>query len=583
MTPSAEQPLNAWGKRGTTFAWIATVLLVLPALRAGFLMDDFLQRLVLNRDVPELGLGATTLYDFTGGNFNAQDWLARGFMPWFTDPHFAIRFFRPLGSLAIAFEHELSGGAALPAHVFGALLFLAVTAVAFALFRAVLAPNRAGLAAFLFAMASGHSVNLTWVAGRHVVVGGLFGALAVYLHVRSAQRSAPRRFSWLAALCLALSALASETWLAAAAMLVAYELFMTSDGPQRRLLRAAPWALAALAYVLAYSLAGYGVKHSGLYISPFAAPGAFLVAACTRWPTLLGELAFAVPASLWGAAVQGRPVLALIGALTSGLVVFLGWRGAANDAERRKVAWLAGSALLGALPMVGGVPDGRTLLLPLLASMPLVATAIDTAWSSASRPRWVWRVAGAALLFMHVVFAGGVRLAATELMVQVSRKQRALAQGADFARCDAGSPLFVVSGADPTLSLFGGSLLRYYREDLARSHPTLAVLSMAPARVHLERPSSPSLLLSLVHRRHPATMFERLFRDTPLAADAHVAFPSFAATVREVTDGLPSSVAFDLPQNACLLTLEHGALVGRPLPPVGSTRDVPHEPGPLGL
>ncbi len=585
MTRAADQPLNVWGKRGVSFAWLATVLLVLPALRTGFVMDDFLQRLVLSQRVPELGLGPATLYDFTGGNFRAEDWLARGFVPWFTDPHFAIRFFRPLGSLAVALDQALFGGSALAAHLFGAVLFMAVTAVAFALFRAVLAPNRAGLAALVFALASGHSVNLTWVAGRHVVVGGLFGALAVYLHVQSAERRAASSLSWLAALCLALSALASETCLAAVAMLVAYELFATERPWRTRALRALPWIAAACAYLLAYALAGYGVKHSALYISPFSAPAAFLAAMLTRLPILLGELAFAVPASLWGPAAGARSVLALVGVLTSALVVLLAWRGAAGGAERRKVTWFALSALFSSLPMVGGVPDGRVLLLPMLASAPLVATAIDTALARPARaPRFAWRAAGAALLFVHLLFAGAVRLAGTEMMVQVSRRQHALAQSADFARCSAGSPLFVVTGADPTLSLFGGSLLRYYRPDVSRDHPRLTVLSMVPAAVRLERPSAETVVLSVVGgKRHRPTMFERLFRDSPLAAGMHVAFPTFTATVLQAAHGLPVSVAFDLPQNACLLALEHGALVGRPLPPVGSSTVVPHEPGPLGL
>ena len=106
--------LNIWGKRGVAFAWVATALLVLPALRAGFSFDDFLQRLVLEGKAPELGLGPASLYDFGGGALRAQDWVERGYVPWHTDPQLSIRFFRPLGSLSIALDQALFGRAVLP-------------------------------------------------------------------------------------------------------------------------------------------------------------------------------------------------------------------------------------------------------------------------------------------------------------------------------------------------------------------------------------------------------------------------------------------------------------------------------------
>ncbi|HTQ06658.1 MAG TPA: hypothetical protein VMI54_22535 [Polyangiaceae bacterium] len=578
---AADEPLNAWGRHGTTFAWLATALFAAPALRTGFVMDDFLQRLVLRGDLPELGLGPATLYDFTGGNFRPEEWLGRGFVPWFTDPALHIRFFRPLASLSIALDRVLFGPSALAAHLVGAALFAGVSAPAFALFRGVLAPNRAGLASFLFAVASGNSVNLTWVAGRHVLVGGLFGALAVLAVVRHAAGRAP---VWLAPLSIAFAMLASETCLAALAMIVSYEL-CAREGPLRaRVLRALPWAAAAAAYVVAYSLAGYGVKHSGLYISPLTAPGAFLAAAATRLPCLLGELAFAVPSSLWGVAARARGALAVLGVATSGLVVWLAWRGSAPGAERRKVTWFAFAVLLATLPMVGGVADGRMLLLPLFASAPLVASAVDGTRSLRfGKVRLPLRAAGAALLFMHVGVAGLFRLAGTELMVHVSRAQRELALHTDVSRCRPGSPLFVLTGADPTLSLFGGSLLRYYRPELVRLHPSLTVLSMAQARQRLARPTRDEVRLDVEGARRGVTIFETLFRDTPLVRGMKLDFTRFAVEVLGVADGLPTSIAVTLPEDACLLTLEHAAVVGRPLPDVGSSREVAYEPGPLGL
>jgi hypothetical protein len=264
------QPVNFWGRRGTALAWVATVVLVLPALRAQFSLDDFLQRLVLEGRAPELGLGPATLYDFTGGGLHMTTWLERGYVPWFTDPHFALRFFRPLGSLALALDQRMFGRAALPSHVAGALLFLAVTAVAFRFFRLILTRNRAGLAAVIFSLASGHSANLAWVAGRHVLVSGIFGALAVFAHVRRRQLApAGGGWRWVAPLALLLAMLASEASLTAAVIIAAYELFVPPAPVRQRAVAAAPWLGAMLLYLALYGAAGYGVRHSGLYVSPY--------------------------------------------------------------------------------------------------------------------------------------------------------------------------------------------------------------------------------------------------------------------------------------------------------------------------
>jgi len=219
----------------------------------------------------------------------------------------------------------------------------------------------------------------------------------------------------------------------------------------------------------------------------------------------------------------------------------------------------------------------------MLVSAPLVATAIEHAFGVATRPQKLVRLAGVALCFMHLVFAPFVRLAMTAVMVGVGQKQRALAESADFSQCTAGSPLFLVTGADPALCLSGATSLRYYRPELAGRHPSLSVLSLAPHELELERPSERELVLTVDGRPRHGTMFERLFRDTPLVAGQSVSFEHFGARVLAVEHGVYTRVAFELPHNACLLTLEGHKLVGRPEPAVGTRLRVPHEPGPLGL
>jgi hypothetical protein len=572
--------MKSWVGRTTAVAWAASVALVLPALRARFSIDDFLQRLVLEGKVPEFGLGPASLYDFMGG-LAPRTFIARGYLPWHSDPGLTLRFFRPLASLSIALDQRLFGRAELPSHLVNAAWFFAVTAVAFAFFRLVLSARRAGIALIVFALASGHYLNLVWTAGRHVLVGALFGALALFVHVRNAE---PRLARWLAPALLLVSALASETSLAAAALIVSYELFAVEAPPRRRVLSAAPWAGAALVYLCAYAAAGYGVVHSSVYVSPLSSPGAFLAAAATRLPTLLGELSFGVPSFLWAAAEPVRPALAVLGVLTGTLVVGLAWRAAASDRERRQVIWFSSATLLATLPVVGGVADGRVLLLPSFVSVPLVATALDGAFrSSAPGPRVLVRGAGVLLGLMHLPVAALLRLGATDVMVKAARKQYELAATADLTRCSNDSPLFVVTAADPALCISGGTSLRYYRPELAARHPKYAVLSLAPQTQRLERTNDGTLLLEVEGEPREATIFEQLFRDSPLVVGQRFVLDYFSARVLATERGLFTRVAFELPENACLLTLEHERLVGTPLPARGTSRTVPHERGPLGI
>src|SRR4029079_17956369 len=122
---------------------------------------------------------------------------------------------------------------------------------------------------------------------------------------------------------------------------------------------------------------------------------------------------------------------ALAGVLSTALVVGLALRAATSEPERRRVWWLLTGVVVGTLPMVGGVPDGRVLLIPMLVSVPLVATAIEYAFGVATGPRKLVRVGGAALCFMHLGVAPLARVATTAVMVGVGQEQRALAESAD--------------------------------------------------------------------------------------------------------------------------------------------------------
>jgi hypothetical protein len=567
-------------------AYLLAVLLSLPSLQGPLFGDDFLQRLVLEGKLPELGLDSATLYDFSRGGMSTL--IERGFVPWHTHPDAVFRFFRPLGSLSIALDHALFGRAALAGHLVNLGLFLALVATAIALFRRLLTPNRAGLAAVLFSVAGGHTLNLSWVAGRHGLVGGLLGAVAILLHVERRETSDASKARLLGAgtfLALLLALLTSETGLAALVFLVGYELIDRVGAPKARLLAAAPFAGVGLAYLTFYAALGYGVKHSALYLSPLSDPSSYLAGALTRLPALVGEMAHGFPSFLWGKSEAVRAPLAVAGVGFAALVGVLAFGASPARTERRRIAFLGFAALVGCLPMAGGVVDGRMLVIPFLASVPVVATAAEGAWSRgrSSPKRPLLAVLAAGVLSLPLFFGPLMRSGGGTLIADIGEGQKTLALETDVSRCEAGSVGYVVSGADPSLCLSGATSLLYYRPELESRHPRLQVLSLAPHDQRVERVSDEAIVLHVDDLPRRSTIFEHLFRDSPIEAGMRVAIDDLTATVLAAERGLPTRVRFELPANACLLWLEDKKLVGRPLPKLGETVPVPHELGPFGL
>lgn len=66
-----EQAAGFWARRGVALAYVCGLVLSLPSLGVPLFNDDFLQRLVLEGAVPELGLDAATLYDFSRGGMDS--------------------------------------------------------------------------------------------------------------------------------------------------------------------------------------------------------------------------------------------------------------------------------------------------------------------------------------------------------------------------------------------------------------------------------------------------------------------------------------------------------------------------------
>src|SRR5687767_6253480 len=85
------------------------LLLTSTSLALGFSVDELYQRVALNEHAPIRGMQRAPwdLYTFASGAEEARLMMEQGAFPWYTDPDFAIAFFRPLSSLSLWLDHTL--------------------------------------------------------------------------------------------------------------------------------------------------------------------------------------------------------------------------------------------------------------------------------------------------------------------------------------------------------------------------------------------------------------------------------------------------------------------------------------------
>lgn len=357
---------------------LAGVVVYLPALRARYLIDDYLHASMVDGTFPAKR-GPLDLYDFV--NDADRSVLAdRGMLPWWSHPRLKIRFFRPLPSALRWADHRIFGRAPLPPHLHSLLWWVAAALAARALFRRFLPPRPAWMATFIFALAPCHALPLAWLANREALVSLSFGTLALGAYVRFREERALRH-AGLAALLFALSMSGGEYAISFGGYVLAYELFVRGDGLVRRASGLLPFAAPAAAYLVVRAKLGYGTEGSGFYSDPFREPAVFLASAPRRIVTLLAEGWF----SLDGETLTHLTpwwVLALVAGAGVALCALPIRRALthADEPTRRAASWLLLGSILALAPVLAVVPSPRLLGASMLGVSVAVALLLDHAW-----------------------------------------------------------------------------------------------------------------------------------------------------------------------------------------------------------
>ncbi len=346
----------------------AGAVLFWPALRAPFVLDDYLQASMAHQAYP-VPRAAWNLYDYINPS-DASVLRDRGFLPWWSDEALRIRFLRPLPSLALWCEYRL-GASAWAMHLHSFAWWALGAKLAHKLYSAHVSPRAARIAVLVFALAPFQVVPIAWLANREALISVALCTFALSLQLKRTPTTRHFLFST-AAFAVAFS---SGEYALAACGYVAADAWIHTPGWTARLGRVAPAAIPAAMYLALRARLGYGAGGSGFYTDPFHTPGAFLA----RAPERFARLWLDAWAGLDGEQLKSHvPTWVVVGLLAAlGILLRTALTAPYRDPKLR--VFFLGSAL-SLLPFLAVVPSPRVLGLAMLGIALVVARILENAW-----------------------------------------------------------------------------------------------------------------------------------------------------------------------------------------------------------
>lgn len=563
------------------------VLLLLPSLWTGFMLDDYIYQAALDGSLYHM-VPSDYLFDFFSGDEEVTSDLAhRGLVPWWTSDGLRMVFFRPLSDWLMRFDRAVFGRDAFWHHVHSLVWWAALLAAASLILRRSLSSPIAILALLLFAVDESRFMPAVWISNRNALVALAPAFFGLWAHIRWREEGwRPGRV--LAPTCLAIGLLGGETAIAVVAYLVAYEIFGRTEDLRERALSLLPFAGVAAAYIVGYQSFGFGVSGSGVYIDPLSDPGRFAVASITRIPALLAGGISAFPADLWIMAPRLRSVQVGVGfAAVSILVALFIWSWRFLDQQtRRGIRWLVPGSALAMVPFVSTYPSDRLFLAPALGLCAVIAAVIHSAWlGRRERDRRLLAAAGAVLFAVHLVIVPLFGLAAQAAVLYQARAWDALARTVDVGTSE--EDLVIITAPDHVVAVYLPLIVHHLGRPLSRGW---RVLSLAPFDHRVTRIDSNTLDLEVVGGAMMGTVFELLYRSESdrllpgMALDRGV----LKAEILAGNEDGPTLVRFifdrDLDDSSLRLAVWRNGTLARIAPPaIGETLTIPKTPGPAGF
>lgn len=549
--------LTPWLTHRRLALHLALIAIVLSssALWLGFYLDDYVGRYIYSDRE-----GAARLFENYSGGYGlaigdpAENHWQReaGWAPWWHYEQLRLALYRPIGVLSHTIDFRLWPDNATVMHAHN-LLWLGLLVVAMTwMYRGVLGGLVGGAAALLFAFDHTHGFAVGHICNRHALLGPLFGALCIGAHVRArsdakrllgAQRG-PARLLVLGPLFYVVGLLTSESAIAVAAYVIAYELFASEDTWKRRALSAAPYLLITMVWRALYNKAGYGAFGSGVYIDLGRQPVQYARAFLERAPVLWTGQFLTPPAELYGMLQDPVDTLLFLWAL-SVLVCSLWTLAPLLVRDRMARFWFVG--MLGSLiPAAAVLPHDRQLVFVSIGAMALLAQIFQryasdpSAFSGLTLRLGMYY--GMLLLFAHLVASPLALPATTASIALTTPLHRAL----DTVRDDAaGRDLIFVTTPDYyTVRLVQLKLRIEGRPLPARIRALSGVPSGAPLPIPVKRTGERTLVLHFEGGLFSPPNSD-LHRDRSLPTPSDVRLSGLAVRVLTTTpEGWPIDVEY---------------------------------------
>lgn len=411
---------------------VVTVIIMLPALKAGFIQDDLFHRakLLEPSELPErfydmrlsppdsgkLSGVLRDMYDIAPTESDVEVFKDFGLLPWWTAKDFRGTNWRPLTALTHWLDYQLYPNSPMLMHAHSLLWFAAVIFLVAVLYRKLLGPVWiAGLAALLYMIDDSNYFPAMWIANRNLLLSLFFSISALLMYHRwQWQKSVYAGVAVPFLLLLAL--LSTEAGIATFAYLFAYALFIDRQDRRRRVLSLAPSLIVIVVWRIIYNALGYGAHGSGFIIDPGSEPLRYAWAVVKRAPVLLSGQWGWQPAEMFNFFsdyARRWNLLAAAAFLLLVLIVFL------PLLRKNRVAlfWFTGMMLC-ILPICATSPMNRNLLFVAIGAFGLTAQFISglflkESWVPKNRywlvPAWIVCVT---LLFINIIIAGGARIIA---------------------------------------------------------------------------------------------------------------------------------------------------------------------------
>lgn len=559
------EPKSAAGSRrllAQRALWALLLLLMLPGLGVGPVFDDWFHAIDARADSSLLSR-LFNLYDFFGSGEVAPG-RELGWLPWWTDDQLSLRFFRPLSSALLGIDHLLLDGGGLLSHLHAAVWFAVLLYAAHRLFRTMFSADDARWMTPLYGVLGCHALPLAFAAARHshVTAAFAFGYLECVIRSLTAPST---RLRLLASALFLLALLAGESAVTILPIAFAYVAF--EAGGARALRAVAPELVLLAVFTLVYVAAGYGAAHSGAYLQPGSA--AFFAALPARWSILVGSLFSGFPADLW--LMGAEPLLVGVG-LVSLVVTGIGFRSVARALDRataRRLSALLLGGLVAIVPLAGGIPGGRLVVIPCVGTAALFALAARQAVRAFSTARTRSLLLGAWVALFGIGLNPLVRVGPALDMARVARELPLTARRIG-EQCS-GKVAVAVGVPDPNLSYVPMLL------DSSAARPSaLHIVSMAAVPHRMAQSGSGAYELS-IDGDFWSLPWTRVYSAGALQSGSKHALRGLAL---EVLDARDSSLRLALrpTEPACWLTLEQGQI--RPLPLPATSEPVSWTPTP---